>query len=226
MESALRIKGFLLDMDGLLLDTEKVSFRCWEETEVETGFQMPPGFYLSLIGQSMGRIGDRLREVMDPDCDVDAFLEVAARIYTSALMEAPVPVKPGAAEFLEYLSEQDIPRCLATSTHRKLCGHKLASSGLDRWIPLRVCGDEVARSKPAPDIYLEAASRTGFLPGELLVVEDSENGIRSGLEAGCRVAHIPDIGPVSLDWQTRADRVYRSLFEVKAALERGEITLG
>ena len=225
MESLLQIKGFLLDMDGLLLDTEKVSRRCWADAEEETGFKMPPGFYVTLIGQSMTLIGDRLREVMHPDCDVEAFLEVAGRIYTTILTEMPVPVKAGAREFLEYLAAHSIPSCLVTSTHRELCEHKLASSGLDSLVPMRVCGDDVARSKPAPDIYLEAASRTGTSPDQLLVLEDSENGIRAGLEAGCRVAHIPDIGPVSIFWQVRADRIYRSLGDVKAALEQGEIRI-
>jgi HAD superfamily hydrolase (TIGR01509 family) len=225
MESILRIKGFLLDMDGLLLDTEKVSRQCWVEAEEETGFRMPPGFYSTLIGQSMARIRERLPSVMDPLCNIDDFLAVAGRIYTAALTDFPVPVKPGAPELLEILSRKGIPCCLATSTHRVLCEHKLESSGLGRWLPLRVCGDDVALSKPAPDIYLEAARRTGFAPGELLVLEDSENGIRSALAAGCRVAHIPDIAPVSMEWQVRVDRVYRGLADVLRALERDEIRI-
>lgn len=226
MESILRIGGLLLDMDGLLLDTEKVSRQSWLEAEEETGFRMPPGFYESLIGQSMVRIRQRLPEVMDPRCDVDAFLSVASRIYTAALTEVAVPVKPGALELLQYLAGEDIPRCLATSTHRELCTHKLESAGLGHLLPLRVCGDDVAHSKPAPDIYLEAARRLELPPHELLVLEDSENGIRAALAAGCRVAHIPDIAPVSLHWQARVDRIYRRLGEVLNGLERGEIQVG
>ncbi|NDV61314.1 HAD family phosphatase [Puniceicoccales bacterium CK1056] len=223
MDAILQIRGFLLDMDGLLLDTEKVSHRSWLEAEQETGFQMPAGFHGSLIGQSMVAIGTRLRQVMDPRCDVEAFLKVAERIYRSLLKDAPIPLKPGTVDFLEYLCQMNVPRCLATSTHRELCEQKLASTGLASLIPLRVCGDDVKHSKPAPDIYLEAASRIGEVPSSLLVLEDSENGIRAALSAGCQVAHIPDIGPVSLDWQVRTDCVFRSLDDVKAALERGEI---
>jgi HAD superfamily hydrolase (TIGR01509 family) len=160
---------------------------------------------------------------MDPECDVQAFLLVAERIYRTSLKEAPVPLKDGALQFVQYLAELEIPRCLATSTHRDLCLQKLESSGLAPLIPNRVCGDDVDQSKPAPDIYLKAASILGHEPAQLLVLEDSENGIRAALSAGCKVAHIPDMGPVGLDWQTRADRVYKDLHTVIGALERGEI---
>ena len=222
----LSVKGLLLDMDGLLLDTERVSESCWAEAERETGFRMPEGFYFSLVGQSMRRIRERLVEVMDPACDIDVFLEAANRIYHDAILENPVPVKPGAETFLEFLARRQVPRCLATSTGTDLCRHKLQAAGLLQWLPLRVCGDQVEHSKPAPDIYLEAARLLGYPPADLLVLEDSENGLRAGMAAGCKVAHVPDIGPVGLDIQSRADRVYRGLPELQAAFERGEIRVG
>lgn len=221
----MKIEGLLLDMDGLLIDTERVAERCWAEAERETGFRMPHGFYFTLIGQSMGLIKDRLVPVMDPGCDIDAFIAAANRIYLKTLMEEKVPLKRGVVEFLEYLDRRRVPRCLATSTFSELCRHKLESTGLAQWIPLRVCGNEVEHSKPAPDIYLEAARRLGKPPARLLVLEDSENGLKAALAAGCKVAHVPDLGPVQLDVQMRVDRIYRGLPEVQAAMENGEITV-
>lgn len=223
MEPVLAIKGLLLDMDGLLIDTERVAELCWAEAERETGFCMPEGFYFTLIGQSMQLIRERLIQAMDPACDIDRFIGAANRIYYRTLMEQSVPVKEGTLAFLEFIAGRNIPRCLATSTFSELCRHKLESTGLAEWIPLRVCGNEVENSKPAPDIYLEAARRLGHRPADLLALEDSENGLCAALSAGCRVAHIPDLGPVSMAVQARADRVYRGLSEVQAAFERGEI---
>ena len=225
MEAVLEVKGVLLDMDGLLLDTERVAERCWNEAEEVSGFRMPPGFYFTLIGQSMARIEQRLHEVMAPECDVEAFLKVANRVYHEAVVEGKVPVKAGARKLLQYLAANNIPRCLATSTFRQLCEHKLESTGLAEWIPLRVTGDEVEHSKPAPDIYLEAARKTGYPPGELMVLEDSENGLRAALAAGCQAVHVPDLAPVSIDVQARAKRIFRDLGEVLAALQRGDIRI-
>ena len=225
MEAPFAAGGFLIDMDGLLLDTERLAERCWAHAEQETGFDMPDGFYFSLIGQSLPLIRDRLVEVMDPACDVDCFIKAANRIYHHALMEESVPVKAGAMELLAWLEENSVPRCLATSTFSELCRHKLESAGLARLIPLKVCGNEVRRSKPAPDIYLEAARRLGQSPKDLLVIEDSENGLLAGLGAGCRVIHVPDIGPVALHVQARVDRVYRDLHALLASLQRGDIRI-
>ncbi len=225
MEPVIRIKGLLIDMDGLLLDTERLSEKCWKDAEASTGFRMPEGFYYSLIGQSMRCIEKRLHEVMDPACDVSGFMREAGRIYTGALAGGEVPVKEHARDFLEYLEKQAIPRCLATSTGRDLCRIKLERSRLSGYLPLRVCGDEIAHGKPAPDIYLEAASRLGQPSTRLLVLEDSENGLRSALAAGCPTAHVPDIGPVATEIQKQVDRVYRDLGAVVSAFERGEIVL-
>ncbi|MEX0326264.1 MAG: HAD family hydrolase [Puniceicoccaceae bacterium] len=226
MVSVLQVKGVLLDMDGLLLDTERVAERCWHVAEKESGFSMPSGFYFTLIGQSMSRIEERLHEVMDPACDVEAFLKIANRVYHEAIVEGNVPVKEGAAELLSYLAERDIPRCLATSTFRKMCDHKLSSTGLARYIPERVTGDAVEHSKPAPDIYLEAARKTGLPPEQLMVLEDSENGLKSALAAGCLAVHVPDLAPVAIGIQQQASRVYRDLKEVLAAFRRDEIVIG
>jgi HAD superfamily hydrolase (TIGR01509 family) len=225
MGETLTIRGLLLDMDGVLLDTERVAERCWRAAEEETGWRMPEGFYFTLIGQSMRRIEPRLRAVMAPDCDVAAFLQAANRHYDEALTRHAIPVKPGAPELLDYLSQQGVPVCLATSTFRPLAARKLDGAGLAGWLPVRVCGDEIARSKPAPDIYLEAARRIGFAPAELLAVEDSENGLRAALDAACRVAHVPDIAPVEEAVRRRVDRVYPDLGALLAALRRGEIRI-
>lgn len=225
MSQSLPFDGVLLDMDGLLLDTERVAERCWHAAEVETGFSMPEGFYFTLIGQTLPLIERRLIEVMSPECDIPGFLQVAKREYDRALREEAIPVKDGAREFLAFLVAQSIPACLATSTFRELAKHKLEASGLLPLLPLRVCGDDVRHSKPAPDIYLLAAEKLGSDPSRLIVLEDSENGIVAALAAGCRVLHVPDIAPVALDVQARADRIYRNLREVKAAIARGELQL-
>jgi HAD superfamily hydrolase (TIGR01509 family) len=219
----LHLQGVIIDMDGVLLDTERVAEKCWRAAELETGFRMPEGFYFTLIGQAMPLIERRLIEVMDPACDIAAFLAVANRHYDHALTSEPVPVKEGAAELLAELATRNIPRCLATSTFRKLAAHKLESTGLSGYLPDRVCGDEVEHSKPAPDIYLKAAAKLGRKPSRLLAIEDSGNGLRAALDAGCVVAHVPDIAPVPLEIQTRADRIYRSLDEIRFAIDRGEL---
>lgn len=223
MDQTLHCRGLLLDMDGLLLDTERLAQRCWRAAEEETGKRLPDGYYFTLIGLSMRLSRQRLTAVFGNPEETEAFLRVVNGLYRQALESDCVPVKKGAADFLKWLQDNRVPVCLATSTGRDLASHKLEAAGLAPYLPLRVCGDEVARSKPDPEIYREAARRLGLPPEQLLAVEDSENGLRSALSAGCRVAHIPDLGHVSLCLQQQVDRVYRSLDDLREGFLRKEL---
>lgn len=225
MEVPEQLRGVLIDMDGVLLDTERVANRCWQAAEVETGFSMPPGFYDTLIGQSMTLCEERLHAVMEPGCDVQAFLKAAHAHYFEAITRQAIPVKLGARELLARLHGKRIPVCLVTSTFREMASRKLELTGLHPFLIHRVCGDEVAHSKPDPAIYRKGADKLGKDPSTLLAVEDSENGLRSALSAGCCVVHVPDMARVSLEVQMQARHVYRSLFEIIAALDRGELFL-
>lgn len=223
MSGILTIRGLVFDMDGLLLDTERVALGCWKEAERETGIVLPEGFYFSIIGQSITRIEARLRERDGGDELIGVYLRKANQKYRAALDAGEIHLKAGARALLRHLRDQRIPVCLATSTHRALADHKLAFTGIGDCFTGSVCGDEVADAKPAPDIYLKASRRLGFSPRELLALEDSENGLQAALEAGCRTAHVPDIAPVALGVQARADRVYRSLEAVQESILREEI---
>ena len=218
-----RFLGILLDMDGVLLDTERVSHRCWSEAERETGVFMPEGFYFSLIGQSMPLIEQRLNGILGSSEGVRSLLEAAHAHYDRALREEEMVAKDGALALLQSLTDRQIPFCLATSTFTELAALKLRSAGLDELVPLRVCGDMIAASKPAPDIYLSASEQLALPPGRLLAIEDSENGLRSALAAGCRVIHVPDIAPVPFDLQAQAFRVYAGLDGVREAIEGGDL---
>ncbi|HKJ90890.1 MAG TPA: HAD family phosphatase [Oceanipulchritudo sp.] len=226
MRDPLEACGLLIDMDGVLLDTERLAEGCWKKAEEATGFFMPEGYYFSLIGLSLPLIEERLSGVMTPDCDIGDFLAVANRIYRKALEEEQIPVKAGAQALLEHLHARSIPACLVTSTFRELADHKLGAAGLGHLLPNRVCGDEISRSKPEPDGYLAGARKLGFQPTRLLALEDSANGLMAALAAGCQVAHVPDLAPVPTSLQLRADRIYGSLGALLAALQRRELIIG
>lgn len=200
----------IFDMDGTLLDTEPVSMRAWEQAERETGHFMPRGFFVSIIGQNEATFREKLSQVMAPDCDVDAFVRRANRIYREFLESETVPLKPGLRNLLDWLQAQAIPMAVATSTQRALAEIKLHHAGIREHFTEMVCGDEVSSGKPHPMPFLRAAESLGLAPASALAVEDSANGIRSAAAAGIPTAHIPDIAPVpsevrALCWQILPD---------------------
>lgn len=214
----IEFEGVLFDMDGLLLDTERLSHSAWRYAEQATGQALPQGFLDSVIGLAMSRLMPLLIDTLGTRGAAEKFFDVAFRRYQEVLHDEPVPCKGGALEVLHWLENGNIPRCLASSSQRFLVDHKLKSSGLDLWLPLRVCGDEVVDSKPHPEIYRKAAAKIGLAPERCLALEDSPNGILSASSAGCRVVHIPDIAPLTDIARSGIWKTYSSLFALRKDL--------
>lgn len=210
----------IFDMDGTLLDTEPVSMRAWEQAERETGHFMPPGFFVSIIGQNEATFREKLSGVMSPDCDVDAFVRRANRIYQGFLENEQVPLKHGLRGLLEWLRGEGIPLAVATSTQRVLADIKLRHAEIRHYFAEIVCGDEVSAGKPHPMAFAQAAKRLGVAPSMALAVEDSANGIRSATAAGIPTAHIPDIAPVPPEVRALCWRVLPDLEDLQALLAR------
>ena len=218
--------ALLIDMDGLLLDTERLAQRCWEQVQDATGHRMPEGFYFSLIGLSLRAIKERLHAVMPEECDVPGLIAEAAAAYDRALEEETIPVKAGAKALLAHLEKEGVPRCLATSTFGELAERKLRAAGLASYLPYRVCGDDVHESKPAPEIYERAAAILHRQPSECIALEDSENGLRAAMAAGCKVLHVPDLAPVSGAVRRRVLAEFPDLGSVLAAMREGMLCVG
>lgn len=125
-----------------------------------------------------------------------------------------IPLRPGVEEIFDYLDEIDVPRAVATSTHRELASIKLGTVGLLHRIRGLVCGDEVAHGKPEPDIYLAAAKLLERDPGECLALEDSPPGVVSARKAGCITIMVPDLQAPNAVTRSMANFIYPSLGEV------------
>ncbi|MCC5806264.1 MAG: HAD family phosphatase [Opitutales bacterium] len=213
----------VFDMDGTLLDTERVSLVAWRATEEATGFRMPEGFYETMIGQSEAGYRARLADVMPPECDLDAFVREANDRYRRLLHESPVPQKKGLLALLDFLRAAAVPLAVATSTHRRMAEAKLNYADLTGRFAALVCGDEVADSKPHPEIFARAAAALGAAPGCCLAIEDSANGVLSATAAGIPTVLVPDIAPVPEEVRARATAVLPDLDAVREALDRAFI---
>lgn len=192
--------------------------RAWEQAERETGHFMPPGFFVSIIGQNEATFREKLSVVMPPDCDIDAFVRRANGIYKGLLKNGEVPLKPGLGNLLEWLRARSIPLAVATSTQRALAEIKLRHAQIRHHFVEMVCGDEVTAGKPHPMPFALAAERLGVAPAHALAVEDSANGIRSATAAGIPTAHIPDIAPVAPEVRALCWRILPDLEALRAIL--------
>jgi HAD superfamily hydrolase (TIGR01509 family) len=207
------IAAVVFDLDGLLLDTEQVWDEVREGLVRERGGRWHDRAQADMMGMSSPEWSRYMHDELglaEPPEEISA--EVVQRM--AARYRKRLPLIDGAVEAVERLASR-WRLALASSSNRELIDLALEVGGLGRFFQATVSSEEVARGKPAPDVYLEAARRLGVDARECAAVEDSRSGIRSAHAAGMRVVAIPN-RLFSPDEETlaRADVVLGSLHEL------------
>jgi HAD superfamily hydrolase (TIGR01509 family) len=207
------IRAVVFDLDGVLLESEQVWNRAKAELVRERGGSWHEGAPRDMMGMSSpewsGYLRERLGVAMEPAAISDDVVARVERIYHERL-----PWIAGADAAVERLSAR-WPLGLASSSNREIIDLFLALSGLAGRFAVTLSSEEVARGKPAPDVYLEAARRLGVPAADCAAVEDSENGIRAALAAGMRVLALPNPEwPPADEALAQADVVLGSLEEL------------
>jgi len=209
-------RAVIFDMDGLLIDSERAILDCWRETAAAQSLDLDDSLWLSMVGLHEagcaelldGLLGAERAERLTLQCKLDYDRKV----------ELGLPLKAGARELLQDLSEQGIPLAVATSTRGERARTKLARSGIDGYFAQVVTSSDVIHAKPAPDLYLLAARRLGMPPEKCIALEDSEFGVRAASAAGMRVIQVPDLVPPT-DLTRSQATVVESLQEAKPLLD-------
>jgi HAD superfamily hydrolase (TIGR01509 family) len=189
------LQAVLFDMDGLLVDSE----RLWFETEAEVmawlGATWGPEHQESLVGGSLDRTVAYMIAMVGPVAPPE---EVGRRLLDGMAERlcANVPMMPGAKELLDEVREAGMSSALVSSTHRVLMEYALDGIGRHRFT-VTVAGDEVANTKPHPEPYLTAARLLDVDPRRCVALEDSLNGTASGAAAGCHVVAVPSVVPIA-----------------------------
>jgi beta-phosphoglucomutase family hydrolase len=213
------VEAVLFDMDGLLLDTERLSVRAWRAAAVEMGLPVDAGLLTGMTGLSAEAGLRRLVTRLGNADMANALFDTKQRLYANLIQTRDIPVKPGAETLLAWLEKQNLPHAVATSTSRALTDVLLSRAGLARHFPVVVTGDDIRRAKPAPDIYLAVARRLKVPARHCVVLEDSRHGLQAGIAAGMRVILIPDLVAPSAAEGQMASAVCKNLSAALAVLQ-------
>lgn len=187
------VHAVIFDMDGLLLDSERVALATVALAAAELGVPWRYEVGLALVGLNSKDGPAVIRRHLGDDYPTAELYEAFGRLYELAIAEGRIPLKGGVTELFDVLDGMALGRVVATSTRRSRAEPKLAAVGLLARVHGMVCGDEVACGKPAPDIFLAAAECLGVPVANCLVLEDSNAGVRGALAAGARVVMVPDL---------------------------------
>jgi HAD superfamily hydrolase (TIGR01509 family) len=215
-------RALVFDLDGVLLDSEQVWNEAKEELVREQGGHWREDAPRRMMGMSSpewaGFLRDELGVQLEPKVISDEVVRRLEGIYRERL-----PLVDGATEAVERLAAS-VPLGLASSSNREIIDLVLELTGLGPHFAVTLSSEEVARGKPAPDVYLEVLRRLGAEPADSVAVEDSENGIRAAKAAGARVVAVPNPhyppDPAAL---AEADDVLTSLHELTVERAFGQL---
>ena len=212
----------IFDMDGLLLDTERVCQQAFKGACEFLSLPFREDVYLSIIGCNAQGIENILTAGYGHLIAYEPLRREWMSRYNPIVNTQAIPVKKGVLELLTWLKAHNIPIAVATSTHRELAINKLKLAGLYDFFEHLSTGCEVQHGKPHPEIFLLAAQRLKVLPELCLAFEDSNNGVRSAVAAKMQVFQIPDLVSPCDEVRALGHEINNSLLEVKQYLVKHE----
>ncbi len=181
----------ILDLDGLVLDTEKTYFIAWQKAAEKMGFELTAEFCLSLSGLQYEAVEQKLLNLTGDLFRIEQFRRLSGEFWYQYIEVNGIDVKKGFYSLMDVLQRFNIPYCLATNSCQKNALESLAFAGISDLFPVLVTRDQVKSAKPAPDIFLKAAKQLGTAIENCVVVEDSLTGIQAAINAGAYVVYIP-----------------------------------
>jgi HAD superfamily hydrolase (TIGR01509 family) len=192
MSVARRPAAVIFDMDGLMLDTEPLAARAWTDAAAALGVAFDHAVTASLVGRNFPDCRVLILAHHGANYPVDRLMQAWHAAYDAIVAREGITLKPGLVELLAWLDVSGIRKAVATSTRRSRAQAKLVRAALADRFDALVGGDEPARGKPAPDIFVLAAERIDVVPAGCIVLEDSEPGVRGAIAAGMTPILVPD----------------------------------
>lgn len=215
------ITAVIFDMDGLMIDTERLAFEGYQHVLAKSGLTMSLNFYRKLLGKPVAGISELIYKEYGEDFDIKNTIKEIHEYMDEVFENKGIPLKKGLLELLRYLKEHDYKTIVATSSKRHRVDHIFKLAGLNPYFDDSICGDEVVRGKPDPEVFLKSCEKLGVKPSEALVLEDSEAGINAAYSAAIKVICIPDLKYPEPEFAGMAYKIMNDLLEVRDFFNQG-----
>lgn len=213
------IKAIIFDMDGLMIDSERVTFECYQERLKDMNLTMDEEFYKTLLGKPIKGIYQRFYDVYGNDFPIQNVIQDVHQLMAERFETEGVPVKKGLVELLHYLKDNNYKTIVATSSNRDRVDKILAQAKITEFFDDSICGDEVTKGKPNPEVFLKSCQKLGVNVDEAIVLEDSEAGIQASYDANIKVICIPDMKYPKKQYEEKTFKILKDLTEVTVYLK-------
>lgn len=222
-----KIKAFIFDLDGTLIDTEKIYRRVWPQAVSEFGYELTDDMYLRLRSLGKPYAQKQLKEWFGAKFDYSEVKERRTKLFNQIVQSEGITLKKGAKELLSYLKSEGFITAVATATALNRAEEYLNMTDLYKYFDRIISASLVERGKPSPDVYLYACQELGIEPMYCVAVEDAPNGIYSAYNAGLRVIMVPDLTEPEVELTDMLWHRFSSLEEIvdfirKDVLENSE----
>lgn len=210
-----KIKAVLFDMDGTILDTEKIHKECWEQAMRDIGVDFLPTTFYDLIGLNDKSTCEYFKKHYGFTDEQYTKMSVSAYSLSREFTTTKgIPVKKGFFELSDYLAENGIKRAIVTSSMVSEALHNFERARIETPFDVIIGGDCVNEGKPSAEPFLKAVEALGLSAEECIVAEDSANGVRSAHNAGIRCVYIKDMVDIPDDVKALAEFKAESLEEI------------
>lgn len=213
------IKAIIFDMDGLMIDSERVTFECYQEILKGMNLTMDEEFYKTLLGKPLKGIYQRFYDVYGNDFPIEDVIKDVHALMAKRFETEGVPIKTGLKSLLEYLKEKNYKTIVATSSNRDRVDTILSQAQITDYFDDSICGDEVTKGKPNPEVFLKSCQKLGVNVDEAIVLEDSEAGIQASYDAGIKVICIPDMKYPEKQYEEKTFKILKDLNDVTEYLK-------
>ncbi len=186
------IQGAIFDMDGLMFDSERLVYEIWQEMMNEHGYEYNLDVFKGTIGLRRDKSEEFYTTHYGKKFDYKSFKLRCSESFMERIKRDGVPIKKGLVELLDFLKSNGIKTAVATSTSSNTALRVIELAGVYDYFDSFVCGDDVTKGKPDPEVFLTAADKIGSDPESCIAFEDSINGIKSAYAANMITVMVPD----------------------------------
>ncbi|MBC8588194.1 HAD family hydrolase [Paratissierella segnis] len=214
------IKAIIFDMDGLMLDSERVKLKYRNMVKKELGLDYENDTISETFGKTLAEIRQININRYGNDYPQEKISKRSRALWNEHIIKYGVPIKKGLLDLLKFLKDNEYKIAVATSTYEEETEYLLKLADIIHYFDIIVTGDQVMNSKPNPDIYIEASKRLSIDPVDCVALEDSPNGVISASKAGMKVIMVPDLIEPDDELKKTADFVVSGLGDVVQILKK------
>ena len=215
------LNGAIFDMDGTMFDTERLRFQTLKQASLELmGVEFSDSYLLSCLGLSAKTAEKLANQQYGQEIPYAEIRRRADQLELEHVRKKGVPIKFGLVQVLERLRKSNLKMAVATSSRREIAEEYLINAKVYKFFDIIVCGDDVEKGKPHPEIFLKAAEQLSLDPHECFMFEDSENGLTSAFEAEGVTVLLEDIKAPTDEMLFKAKYFYKSMHDFLEELDQ------